>query len=125
MGRPTDLTPERARIICEALGKGHTRRCAAALAGVSERTLFRWFRWGKQRKEPYCQLWQLARLAEAKAEVAIIDKIKEIGDAGTWQALAWIAERRWPEEWATNRSEMLRLLKQIVGKGKTPEAASR
>lgn len=43
MARPTKLTPELQAKICGLLSRGHFRRAVAALVGVDDQTLSRWF----------------------------------------------------------------------------------
>ena len=77
IGRPAAL---------EALRHGNTRRAAAAMAGVTERTLYRWiegdvpFRHAVEKAEGEAEAMYLAAVERAVPE--------------SWQAAAWWLERR-------------------------------
>jgi len=91
-GRPSKRTPERAVVIIAALREGSTREGAGAVAGISARRLNEWYR----DNEDFLELVEKAeRFAQA-------DMLKGIRRAGRdqWQALAWLLERRWPEQFA-------------------------
>jgi len=108
-GRPTSLTPAVQDAIASAMAKGHYRRTAALLAGISERTFYNWEERGENGEEPYATFLQAVKKAEAQAEAALLDEIRTAqgsipGEGGRgpdlWQAKAWVMERRWPKRWA-------------------------
>jgi hypothetical protein len=77
IGRPAAL---------EALRHGNTRRAAAAMAGVTERTLYRWI-------EADVTFSQAVERAEGEAEAMYLAAVeKAVPDS--WQAAAWWLERR-------------------------------
>lgn len=65
-GRPTKLTPELQKKICDEVCRGTSQETAALLAGIQERTLYYWIERGKAGKEPYLQFFQ--DLMRARAE---------------------------------------------------------
>lgn len=95
----TNATVER---LIEALASGQSRRTAAAMAGVSQSTLFAWMAAGREDAEsPEGDL--VRRVEEAEAEfiarhVANVEKAA-IEDK-QWTASAWLLERKDPEAWA-------------------------
>lgn len=106
-GRPTELTAPVQATICDALRRGCYYETAAALAGISVRTLRNWLRAG-------------ARAVEDESNGRVIDTQAARGVPccmwtgggrdGTrrprgrhgekeWTAHAWRLERRWPEKY--------------------------
>jgi hypothetical protein len=63
-GRPTKLTPQTVRIICQELRRGATRREAAATAGISCSTLYAWMRDGRENAAGYYAFFRRVRDAE-------------------------------------------------------------
>lgn len=119
MARPTSLTPEVQAIVVEAIGRGLYRETAAALAGVSRRSLNNWEDRGATGEEPYAEFLHVMKKAEASAESIVIDGVRA-GCEG-WQSKAWIAERRWPARWGgrvrlTVNEELANVLKRIEAK---------
>lgn len=97
-GRPTILTPERHKVICDAIADGATREVAAAAAGVGESTLYQWLKKGRDGLEPYVEFAEAIEKADAEGELSNIRTIKS-ASASTWQAAAWLLERKHPERW--------------------------
>jgi hypothetical protein len=91
-GRPTKYTPATIGKFCRAVADGLPYKSAAAAAGISQETLSQW-----QRKYP--EFSERVQLALAKAEVALVRLIRHAAGKGTWQAAAWLLERRHPEHW--------------------------
>jgi len=92
VGRPSKRTPERALVIISALREGGTREGAAADAGMHRQTLWDW-------TQDAPELVVLMENAERFAQMDMLRGIRRAGNA-TWQALAWMLERRWPQEFA-------------------------
>ncbi|NOZ27976.1 MAG: transposase [Chloroflexi bacterium] len=101
MGRRTKLTPEVQEKICNFVRQGLTYEVAARAAGISESTFYRWRRRGEgARSGKFRQFWEALKKAEAEAESSLVQQIQKEARGGTWQAAAWILERRYPERWA-------------------------
>jgi hypothetical protein len=92
-GRPTLYTPERIKIIIDAIKIGGTEGDACARAGIDQDTLARW----KSDKSDFAELLTRARV---DGKLARIGRIAKAGTTGDWRADAWYLERRWPEEYA-------------------------
>lgn len=110
--------------MCKSLSKSNFRETAFADAGVSPYVARNWIRAGvKDRmagiESIEADLVTKMELAEAQAESALIGGIREAGfqpfiksesekgtvyERGSWQALAWIAERRGPKNWGLKRT---------------------
>lgn len=96
MARPSKLTAEVERAICDALKAGATRRMAAEYAGVGESTMRTWC----AAKGARFRSFQAAlKAAEAKGDVGALAVIRQAAQNGTWQAAAWLLERRHPAEY--------------------------
>ena len=68
-GRKTKLTPERRRIICDAIRDGASYSAAAAAAGIDQSTLHTWRRLGDEEEVgPHRTLVDELALAEAEGE---------------------------------------------------------
>lgn len=113
MARPTALTPELSKVICDAIERGAGYKQAADAACVSERTLYSWLAKGRKLEEPYVEFLHALKSAETRASLKMLGVIHGAAEAGVWQAAAWWLERRYPEEWANNRVEITRLLKEL------------
>jgi len=138
--------------IIRDLSVGLTRECASKRAGIGERTLARWIKWGKQGVEPYTALVTALKKAEADAEALAIETIRKVGmgewteeevitttttkDGHTttqtkrkkgrpeWTALAWWAERKRPDEWGKD-VELLRQIKaEFLKRKQAPDAVA-
>lgn len=94
-----ELTSAIADRLVEATSKGLIRKVAARCAGISPETFYKWLRLGRKGIEPYAQLVQRLKEAQSRGEMELVDIIK-MHAADTWQAGAWLLERRYPERYA-------------------------
>ena len=103
-GRTLKLTAETQDKICVAIRLGNDKKVAAALAGVSETTFYRWLELADvdNPKKEYREFRESIERAEAEAEVTRIARITQAADNGTWQAASWWLERKFPERWGRN-----------------------
>ena len=95
-GRPCKLTPETQKAICDALRAGATHRMAADFAGVDVATMQRWL---ADPRSPFREFREAVKGAEAKGDVGALAVIRQAATNGTWQAAAWLLERRHPAEY--------------------------
>lgn len=73
---------------------------AAAFAGISKDTLYRWLREGARNpKGEYGEFHEMVREVMASAEVLLLAQIGKAAREGHWQAAAWHLERKHPERW--------------------------
>lgn len=102
-GRNTKLTPERQKKICDVLRGGNTRRVAAILGGIGERTFYDWLEWAnpehERHDEIYSQFSQAVTRAEAEAEEEHVKNIQLQG-IGDWRASVEWLKRRQPKDWS-------------------------
>ena len=99
-GRPNKLTPEIQAKICDAIRAGAYVETAAALAGISKDTFYRWLKQGARAKSGKFKAFNEA-VHKAMAEAEFRD-IMIIANAAKvdWKAAAWKLERKYPERWA-------------------------
>lgn len=69
----------------------------AAVLGVSKETYSRWINHPKTDNQN--QLRQQLKKADAEREAALVARIMRASD-DTWQAAAWLLERRYPDRYA-------------------------
>ena len=100
-GRPTKLTPEALERVEQLVRAGTTIDVAAAAAGVNRATIYRWLAAGeKARKGTHTrELRDRVERARAESESVLVARIGAAAAKGSWQAAAWLLERRWPERW--------------------------
>ena len=105
--RTSKLTPEMQDKICNNIMLGLKYEQAALAAGICDRTLYNWKEQGQKAKSgKYFQFLQALKKAEAEGEGLLIARIQKEAKEGTWQAAAWILERRHPDRWArTTKNE--------------------
>jgi AcrR family transcriptional regulator len=96
MGRPDALTRARIRRVVEAARTGCNRSLQARAAGVSPATLYRWLAEGREpgAKGLRRELFLALERAEADGAKELLEQIREAATGGTWQAAAWLLERR-------------------------------
>jgi transposase len=114
-GRPTLLTPERARRITDLLTAGNTMETAAQGAGVAPATLYSWIARGRAERDRltahhaakprpaearFLSFLEAVEKARADAEANLVSYILAAAmEPKTWQAAAWLLERRDPQKW--------------------------
>ena len=99
--RPKKLTAQTIEHLASAIGDGLPDRHAAALVGISDRTLKSWRAAGKT-AHPKSLLARLDREL-ARADAAFIQHhARKIAEAkpGAWQASAWLLERKFQADFA-------------------------
>lgn len=132
-GRPSKVSPEITKKICEAIRAGNYIETAAAYAGIDKATLYRWMKRGareiervktsekklKIRKieEPFVDFCNAVEKALAEGEVR---DLVIISNAATtdWRAAAWKLERKFPDKWG--RKERLEAKMEHTGKDGGP-----
>jgi hypothetical protein len=96
-GRPDKLTPEVQAKIVNAMAAGNYAETSAQAAGIDPRTFYNWMARGEAEKAgKYFQFFRAVKDADARAEVS---DIAVIHMDPSWQARAWVRERRHPAKW--------------------------
>lgn len=98
MGRPTKCTPELTAAIAADVSQGIPGEVAAEARGVSRSTFYCWLKWGKRGEPGFVDFLDAIKRARAQAEAHYIGIVR-VAAATTWQAAAWILERRAPRRW--------------------------
>jgi transposase len=93
-GRPTKLTPECQKTICDAISAGVPIQVAAALGGVSQTQFYVWVK-------KHSEFAEAIKKAAATAETRLVGIIAKAASK-QWTAAAWILERhpKYRERWA-------------------------
>jgi hypothetical protein len=126
MGRKLQLNNEVIEQICQFLPRVLYIETAAALAGVSHRSLQDWLKRGKEARqkarrtgepvsradEIYATLSEKFRHAVAVGELRALNCIIDAGEYD-WRAAAWMLEKRFPSRWGRDRAEVLALQKRV------------
>lgn len=92
-GRRTKYTTENVDAIMKALRLGMTRRDAGVAGDIDESTFCDWI----NRRPEFAEAVQKAELYAKQSRV---ERIMKAGQKGTWQADAWMLERKYADEFA-------------------------
>jgi transposase len=104
-GRPTKLSERAQAAAVDAVRQGATREIAAAAAGVHQATLFRWLADGEAGSPQYRDFYDAIKRAEAECALSALGQIRAHAEE-TWQAAAWLLERRYRESYGRMRVEV-------------------
>lgn len=77
-----------------ALRQGSTYDLAAQYAGITRQTLYNWLSKAKAGDESYFVVLDAVKSAEAAGALDMLQIITESAGEGSWQAAAWLLERR-------------------------------
>lgn len=103
-----DPTIEEQFLKAVELGMSYVQACN--YAGIDQTTFFQWQRKAEQAerkaeesgttayKNIYVKFINKVRKARSKCQARHLTRITQAADDGTWQASAWILERRFPED---------------------------
>lgn len=100
MARPTKLNPDSQEEIVRLIRAGNVAELAAEATGIGERTFYDWMARGEKGDELYAEFREAVLLAKAEAEAGLVARIAQAATNGSWQASAWLLERRFGERWA-------------------------
>ena len=120
-GRKSKLTPELQKVISDIMKAGNYARVAVEAAGINADTYYEWLKRGKAdiergKKSVYSEFSDEIERAAAIAEAAHVGRIATAGNNGSWQASAWLLERKYGERWGRND----RLRQEITGANGAP-----
>lgn len=117
MARPSKLDEVTAMRLVQAVEKGLPRDTAAKLARIHPATFYDWMARGRAGEATYSEFSERIKAAEAKGEEELLGLLR--GHARvTWQAAAWLLERRMPKKYALRKPE-------AEGPAVSPEEAAR
>lgn len=103
-GRPSKLDDLTAHRVIASVKKGLPRDTAAKLAGVVPSTLFLWLKKGREGDPNYSDFSDRVREAEAFGEAELVGLMRDHSKS-SWQACAWLLERRRPQVWGARKYE--------------------
>jgi hypothetical protein len=126
MNTHAQINKEAVEKILEYLPRVMYLETAAALAGVSHRTLQDWLKRGKevrrrarrtgepipQAEEMYANLAAAIKAVVAHAEMVALGQVAGASQYD-WRAAAWMLEKRFPSRWGRDRAEVLALQKRV------------
>jgi hypothetical protein len=103
-GRPPAVTPKVLEALLKALEIGATHKIASQYAGISLSTFQLYLSKGRKDREDgvssiYSNFSDAVEKAESSGTIQDLERIRKAADEGIWQAAAWRAERRWPDEY--------------------------
>lgn len=105
-GRKPKLTPEVQEAVVQAVALGATHELAALYAKLSRDTVWRWLKRGEADLEgPYRAFALAVREAEAKSAAQCLALIRSAAK-GSWQAAAWLLERRFGDHYGRTKVEV-------------------
>lgn len=102
MGRPSKLQPDLQERFCALVRAGNTVEIAAEAVGIGESTFYSWMDRGERGKpadRPYKAFREAVEQARGEAESILVARVAKAAQGGSWQAAAWLLERRAPERW--------------------------
>lgn len=112
-GRPTLMTVENTRRICEALAMGSSYELACNYAGVHYPTYRAWMRKADDRREagaddldPFIKFQNDVKKAIGDRTLGWLKIIQEAAENGQWTAAAWKLERCEREHFSKDSSEI-------------------
>tara|TARA_R110002020_G_scaffold275776_1_gene490981 strand:+ start:1119 stop:1613 length:495 start_codon:yes stop_codon:yes gene_type:complete len=83
----------------QAISVGAYIEDACNFAGISSRQFRRWRELAEQGVEPYAERWGEINKSESQSIVRNLFNIQNASNNGTWQASAWLLERKYPEKY--------------------------
>src|ERR1700735_3232886 len=90
VGRPTKLTPETQRAICDSIALSIPYKYAAEEAGIDEDTFALWMRKGREGRAPYAAFYRVVTRARASAVKSLTVRI--LGGGKGSSGSAWLLE---------------------------------
>jgi transposase-like protein len=116
MGRRTRFTPDVRAAILAALEAGAYLDEAAAVAGVSVRTVHYWLSAGRDAADAEDEgrpvdadaaerlhFLRAVDAARAKTEVAMLRVVQDAAERGDWRAAAWYLAHAFPARWSDRK----------------------
>jgi hypothetical protein len=98
-GRKSILNLKLQREIGKNIKLGMPLKFAAEAAGITETTFYNWMARGeKETKGQYFEFFGYIKQCQSEAVQTHLNLITNAAKGGSWQASAWILERRHPEE---------------------------
>lgn len=103
MSRTTKCTKAVVEAICLALQDGLPFESACEFGGISKQTGYDWLKRGNNGEEPFLTFSDAVKKAQAIGEYALVH-IVQSASVKSWQAAAWLLERRFPDRWGRKQA---------------------
>lgn len=100
-GRPTKLTPEAQRAICESIALSIPNKYASEEAGIDEDTFALWMRKGREGRAPYAAFYRAVTRARASAVKSLT--VRVLGGGKGSAGATWLLERRYREDYGPSQ----------------------
>lgn len=99
--KPTKLDQKLQDGIAILIRNGVTVEVAAQATGISESTFYAWMERGEQAQSgAFREFYEAIEQARGQSESLQVVRVSQAAQRGSWQAAAWLLERRHPERWA-------------------------
>lgn len=119
-GRPSLLNEQRQEAIAAMLRSGAYIDDACKSVGIAPSTFYNWLNRGNTQRErqgagleveederPFLEFLETVEMADAEGIISHVMNIDSAAKNGTWQASAWILERKQPRKWGRfDRTEL-------------------
>lgn len=101
MGRKTKLTEQLINKAERLIKAGNYNMVVCEYLNIHPSTWYKWMQEGeKARSGRKKEFFDRIKKAEAEAEVRLITDLQKIAsDNNSWQGIAWMLERKFPERW--------------------------
>lgn len=101
MGRKPKLTKGLIQNAEKLLKGGNYVETVCEYLGIGTTTWYRWMQEGEQANFGLKrEFWEAIKKAESEAEIRLVTDLQKIADEErTWQAIAWMLERKYPDRW--------------------------
>ena len=100
MSRPTKLTPDVHKKIVNLIKAGNYNDVAAQAVGITESTFYDWMKKGEDGySEIYTEFSKAVKEAGAFSEAHYLELIRKAAQETSWQAAAWVLERKHKDKW--------------------------
>ena len=103
LGRPTSLTAELQREICDLLADAIPIATACELVAIAPSTFHAWMNRGESGEGPYSEFSEAVTRARAGAKAKLLRIIDRAAENNDWRAAAWRLTHGWPEEFSDRR----------------------
>jgi hypothetical protein len=95
MARPSKITEQHIIAVEEGLGLGLTHDLVSGHLGIHRATFYAWMSRGeKEEGTIHSRFYDAAKRGESSGALAALRSVQEASNGGTWQAGAWLLERR-------------------------------
>ncbi|MGP4063079.1 hypothetical protein [Halobacillus sp. H74] len=101
MGRKTKLTEQLINKAERLIKAGNYNMVVCEYLNIHPSTWYKWMQEGEKAKSGRKkEFFDRVKKAEAEAEVRLITDLQKIAsDNNSWQGIAWMLERKYPERW--------------------------